>query len=95
MRSFLVTCSLLLLAGITFAGHTRPGYVDGCQSADERYVVGPHTGRCYGRRTGTTSLAPSVMAQGYKCECESTTECRMMGSQYPLLPQTHPLGSKS
>lgn len=30
---------LLLLPGFALAGHTRPGYVDGCQSADGRYVV--------------------------------------------------------
>lgn len=36
--------SLLIIAFLAFptlalAGHTRPGYVDGCQSADGRYVV--------------------------------------------------------
>lgn len=39
MRSTLAAFALLLLPGVTLAGHTRPGYVDGCQSSDGRYVV--------------------------------------------------------
>jgi hypothetical protein len=39
MRSSLVAGVVLLLAGVALAGHTRPGYVDGCQSSDGRYVV--------------------------------------------------------
>jgi hypothetical protein len=39
MRGWITITSLLLLPGIARAGHTRPGYVDGCQSADGRYVV--------------------------------------------------------
>jgi hypothetical protein len=31
--------ALLLIPAAVFAGHTRPGYVDGCQSADGRFVV--------------------------------------------------------
>jgi hypothetical protein len=39
MRVLLAAFTVLLLAGSAVAGHTRPGYVDGCQSADGRYVV--------------------------------------------------------
>jgi hypothetical protein len=39
MRFPAATAALLLLPLAAPAGHTRPGYVDGCQSADGRYVV--------------------------------------------------------
>ncbi len=39
MRTFAASLTLLLAPSLAFAGHTRPGYVDGCQSADGRYVV--------------------------------------------------------
>jgi hypothetical protein len=39
LRSLAVGGAILLSAAVAFAGHTRPGYVDGCQSADGRYVV--------------------------------------------------------
>lgn len=39
MRFSLVAAAALVLAAPAFAGHTRPGYVDGCQSPDGRYVV--------------------------------------------------------
>ncbi len=35
----LPTILLLFVPVTAFAGHTRPGYVDGCQSPDGRYVV--------------------------------------------------------
>lgn len=38
-RSLLATVGVLILPTLALAGHTRPGYVDGCQSADGRYVV--------------------------------------------------------
>jgi hypothetical protein len=34
-----LTVTFVLLASSSFAGHTRPGYVDGCQSADGRFTV--------------------------------------------------------
>src|ERR1019366_3775937 len=34
-----VVAVVLLPADFLFAGHTRPAYVDGCQSMDGRYVV--------------------------------------------------------
>src|SRR5690242_11718120 len=39
MRSHFAAMMLLALPGVAAAGHTRPGYVDGCQSPDGRYVV--------------------------------------------------------
>lgn len=39
MRRLLAACFLLLVPLLALAGHTRPGYVDGCRSADGRYVV--------------------------------------------------------
>ncbi len=39
MRPFAAAVAVFLLPLTTLAGHTRPGYVDGGQSADGRYVV--------------------------------------------------------
>ncbi len=39
MRTSLASAALLALVPAALAGHTRPGYVDGCQSPDGRYVV--------------------------------------------------------
>ncbi|MBM3980711.1 MAG: hypothetical protein FJ304_10575 [Planctomycetes bacterium] len=39
MRQLLVALAVLFLPAFVLAGHTRPGYVDGCQSADGRFVV--------------------------------------------------------
>ena len=39
MRAAISFGLLLLLPVVVFAGHTRPGYVDGCQSPDGRYAV--------------------------------------------------------
>lgn len=39
MRHLLAAFAALLVPAVALAGHTRPGYVDGCQSADGRYVV--------------------------------------------------------
>lgn len=40
MRPSLIAFGLLLLIGTAvWAGHTRPAYVDGCQSSDGRFVV--------------------------------------------------------
>lgn len=39
MRRLLVPLAVLLLPTFALAGHTRPGYVDGGQSADGRFVV--------------------------------------------------------
>jgi len=39
MRTFAVSLALLLAPAFASAGHTRPGYVDGGQSADGRFVV--------------------------------------------------------
>lgn len=39
-RNWMLALSAIVLsATVAWAGHTRPGYVDGCQSADGRYVV--------------------------------------------------------
>lgn len=39
MRTLTALSALLVVPAVALAGHTRPGYVDGCQSADGRYVV--------------------------------------------------------
>ncbi|MCE9568151.1 MAG: hypothetical protein K8U57_39615 [Planctomycetes bacterium] len=39
MRSSFAIVAALSLPAFAFAGHTRPGYVDGCQSPDGRFVV--------------------------------------------------------
>src|SRR4051794_36255034 len=39
MRLLLPAVAIALAPGLALAGHTRPGYVDGCQSPDGRYVV--------------------------------------------------------
>lgn len=39
MRLNLAAIFIFAFATVAFAGHTRPGYVDGCQSADGRFVV--------------------------------------------------------
>ncbi|HEX8911320.1 MAG TPA: hypothetical protein VF796_03095 [Humisphaera sp.] len=39
MRTLLTALAVLLAPAVALAGHTRPGYVDGCQSPDGRYVV--------------------------------------------------------
>jgi hypothetical protein len=39
MRALLTCLALFALASSVEAGHTRPAYVDGCQSMDGRYVV--------------------------------------------------------
>ncbi len=38
-RHLLAAFAALVCPAVALAGHTRPGYVDGCQSADGRYVV--------------------------------------------------------
>jgi len=38
-RQLFTVFAVLTCSGVALAGHTRPGYVDGCQSADRRYVV--------------------------------------------------------
>lgn len=38
-RDLTAVLAVLFLPAVVLAGHTRPGYVDGCQSADGRYVV--------------------------------------------------------
>src|ERR1043165_7769405 len=34
-----LACFALVITGTAWAGHTRPGYVDGCQSINGRFVV--------------------------------------------------------
>ena len=39
MRRLFALLAVLSCSSAALAGHTRPGYVDGCQSADGRFVV--------------------------------------------------------